>query len=84
MARSKKNIIFEETIKQLIDNKKGNTKAISVSLPESLINDLDFIANELTDGNRSLLCEKGLTEFVAACKTLMGKSNLKSSTDPKK
>lgn len=68
MGRKPKQPMYENAIMQLLNNGNAGKKTISITLPEALIGDLDFIAGELADGNRSLVCEKGLQEFAAACK----------------
>lgn len=81
MGRKQKNAMYENAIMQLIDNDNAGKKTISVTLPESLIKDLDYIAGELTGGNRSLVCEKGLIEFAAACKEYISKERKKKVTE---
>lgn len=71
MGRKPKNAMYENVIMQLIENDNTGKKTISVTLPEALIKDLDYVAGELAGGNRSLLCEKGLTEFANACKAFI-------------
>ncbi|WP_141505075.1 ribbon-helix-helix domain-containing protein [Paenibacillus luteus] len=79
MGRKPKTATYENAILQLISNENTGKKTISITLPESLISDLDYIARELVNGNRSLVCEKGLLEFAEACKAYIenGKKKVK-------
>ena len=83
-GRTPKSALFENAIMQLINNEGTGKKTISITLPESLITDLDFIANEIAGGNRSLVCEKGLFEFAAACKSYIEQEKSKTKDDPEK
>ena len=73
MGRKPKQEMYENAILQLLNNENAGKKTISITLPEALISDLDYIAGELANGNRSLVCEKGLLEFAAACKNYISK-----------
>lgn len=75
MGRKPKKAIYENAIIQLLNNENAGRKTISITLPEALIADLDYIAGELAGGNRSLVCEKGLLEFANACKDYISKRN---------
>jgi metal-responsive CopG/Arc/MetJ family transcriptional regulator len=77
MGRKRKTDGFIKVIEELDTNKNENRKTISITLPESLIADLDNIAEQLGQSNRSFVCEKGLGAFVEECKTYIKNKNKK-------
>lgn len=69
MGRKPKSSLFDNAINQLLTNNEVVKKSTSISLSESLLNELEQVAKEYAGGNKSRIVELCLSDFLKAFKS---------------